>query len=115
MVKDKNNPFKFIKLNFFIIILCVCLLIAPAKNECERNAPISLLDGTCKLIYCSDEEYEDNTCTVSNQIIKTQWLSNIIKIGDRDFRYVNFATYSNGDMLVETTAYPGNKFRYFFG
>ena len=115
MVKEKNNPFKFIKRNFYIIILYICLLITPAKNECDRNAPILLSDGTCTLKYCSDEEYENNVCTISNEIIKTQWLTNIIKIGDKDFRYVNFATYSNGDMIVETTAYPGNKYRYFYG
>ena len=100
MVKEKNNPFKFIKRNFYIIILYICLLITPAKNECDRNAPILLSDGTCTLKYCSDEEYENNVCTISNEIIKTQWLTNIIKIGDKDFRYVNFATYSNGDMIV---------------
>ena len=48
-------------------------------------------------------------------IIKTQWFNNIIRIGDKDFRYVNFANYSNGDMIVETTSCQGNSKRMFYG
>ena len=49
------------------------------------------------------------------KIIKTQWLTNIIQIGDLNFRYINFASYSNGDMIVETTAFPASPARMFFG
>ena len=50
--------------------------------------------------------------------IKTTYdviLNQIIRIGDLDFRYVNFASYSNGDMIVQTTACPGNALRVFYG
>ena len=114
MATKKNFVKKFLKL-YFIIILCFYLLITPVKNECNRSFPILLEDGTCGLEYCSASDYENEKCIVSNEIIKTQWLTNIIRIGDKDFRYVNFATYSNGSMIIETTAYPGNKYRYFFG
>ena len=40
--------------------------------------------------------------------IKTQWITNIIIIGDKDFRFINFVTYSNGDFVVETTPCPGD-------
>ena len=49
------------------------------------------------------------------KIIKTQWFNNIIRIGDKDFRYVNFANYSNGDIIVETTSCPGNSKRMLYG
>ena len=115
MVKVKYAIKQLLKLNFFIISLYFYLLITPVKNECNISTPILKSDGTCVLDYCSDEDYEQEICIISNEIIKTQWLTNIIKIGDKDCRYVNFATYSNGSMIVETTAYPGNKYRYFYG
>ena len=115
MARKKNFVKKILKLNFFVIILCFYLLITPVKNECNRSIPILLEDGTCGLAYCSASDYESEKCIVSNEIIKTQWLTNIIRIGDKDFRYVNFATFSNGSMIIETTSFPGNKYRYFFG
>ena len=42
-------------------------------------------------------------------------LTKIIKIGDLYFRYDNFAEYSNGSVIVETSACPGNAKRMFFG
>ena len=41
-------------------------------------------------------------------------LNNIIRIGDINSRYINFASYSNGDLIVETTAFPGNDKRMFY-
>ena len=38
----------------------------------------------------------------------------ITTIGDKDFRYVNFATFSNGDMIVETMSDKSSK-RMFYG
>ena len=35
--------------------------------------------------------------------IRTQELNNIFNIGKKDYLYVNFASYSNGDMILETT------------
>ena len=59
-------------------------------------------------------DFDEKKCEIDNEIVKTQWLNNIIWIGDKDFRYVNFATYSNGDMIVETTSNPGNSKRMFY-
>ena len=39
----------------------------------------------------------------------------IIKFEEKDFRYVNFATNSNGDMVFYSNAYPNNKKRLFYG
>ena len=43
--------------------------------------------------------------------INTQLLNNIIKLGDAGFRYCYFSYNMNGDMLIDTTAYPINKER----
>ena len=84
------------------------------NQECDRYNPIKK-DNSCILTYCTDEEFSDGTCEISNEIIKTQWLTNIIWIGEENSRFINFADYSNGDMIIETTSDPGNNKRIFFG
>ena len=55
-------------------------------------------------------------CFISNNtIINSQWLNDIICLGDENMRYVNFATFQNGDMVVETTAIPDSPKRMFYG
>ena len=57
-------------------------------------------------------------CQITNKtLIEKQWLNNIICIADGDdgYRYVNFANFSNGSMVVETTSLPGNPKRLFYG
>ena len=53
--------------------------------------------------------------TTEDLIDKTQMINNIIYIGNISYRYMNFASYSNGDMVVETTCYPENIGRMFYG
>ena len=48
-------------------------------------------------------------------IDKTQMINNIIYIGNLSYRYMNFASYSNGDMVVETTCFPEDRGRMFYG
>ena len=84
------------------------------NQECDRYNPIKK-DNSCILTYCTDEEFSDGICEISNEIIKTQWLTNIIWIGEENSRFINFADYSNGDMIIETTSDPGNNKRIFFG
>ena len=49
------------------------------------------------------------------KIIRTQELTSIITISDKDFKYINFANYSNGDMIIEITSNPGSPKRMFYG
>ena len=66
---------------------------------------------------------KENTgyCQLETEINSTKILNRIINIGRKDFRYVNFASYSNGDMVFLTTAYLGldnkkpQKTRIFYG
>ena len=91
--------------HLFKIIIC----------ECERETPIRLSNGTCVLKYCTKEEYDSGECTLNNTIIKAQFPNKIIIIGEEKFRYINFVTLSNGDMIIETSAYPANNKSIFFG
>ena len=103
------------KIHSIIKIITLLYLINPIINQnCERELPI-LKGGNCVLEYCTKHEFKNKTCVKDNQIVKTQWLNNIIWIGDKDFIYINLANNSNGDMIIETTSYPGTEKRYFYG
>ena len=45
----------------------------------------------------------------------SQIINNIIRLGGQNFRYNHFSENSKGDMVIDTTAYPGNNERRFFG
>ena len=100
----------------FIILFQIVLLfniIKTQTNECSKQTPF-LISDECKNS-CTKEEYDSKVCILNNNIIKSQNLTNIIYLGDFKFRYVNFASYSNGDMVLETTSYPELNKRIFYG
>ena len=45
----------------------------------------------------------------------SQTLNNIIRLANKDFRYSHFSFTSNEDMIIDTSSYPINKERKFFG
>jgi hypothetical protein len=56
--------------------------------------------------------------TIILQVINisySQLINNIIELGGQNFRYNHFSLSSKGDMIIDTTAYPGNNERRFFG
>ena len=96
-----------------IIIINILLNIILCESECERDNPIKI--GTeCQSIYCEESKYVSGECIKSNSIIKTQWLNNIILIGEENFRYINFIT-SDGKTLLYVSPYPVSRKRVFFG
>ena len=106
--------FKYIIIKIFISNFLLQNMILCEEDECERETPIKV--GTeCLSRNCSKLQFETGECKISNSIIKTQWLNNIILLGEKDFRYVNFMTSSEGKMILYTSAYPHNVDRIFFG
>ena len=83
--------------------------------ECPREYPLFLVGTETK--ECALEKYESSTHTISNQIIKTQWLNNIAQIGVGQCWYITKSYSSNGDLILETSIYETNinKNRYFYG
>ena len=110
-IRKKSNVSK---INNFLIVFTLFILIKQIRNECPKDAPI-LKDGNCLVQYCTAEEFKKRKCIINNAIIKTQWLNNIITISDNNYRYVNIATYSNRDMIIETTSDQYNSKRMFYG
>ena len=111
MVKYQKN-FKIIKIIIYQFFLLK--LVFSEDNECSREAPIKKRTQ-CLSQSCTQEQFDLGECIISNSIVKTQWLNNIIIIGDRDFRYINFMTTSKGEIIIYNVAYPSKNYRIFFG
>ena len=118
---EENTSKNFFKEKYFkkihstIKMISLLYLIYPViTKNCTRELPI-LKDGNCVLEYCTKHEFKNKTCVINNKIVKTQWLNDIIWIGEQNFRYINFANNSNGDMIVETTSIPPSTKRIFYG
>ena len=84
-------------------------------NECDLDSPI-LKNDTCVSI-CTEEEFKSKICEINNTQIKTQWLNNIITVGEKNYKYINIATFSNGDMIAVSAYYhkKGSNKRQFYG
>ena len=101
----------------FVVVFQIFYLLNITKSEeinCSRESPI-LISNECKLKYCTKAEFESNDCIINNSIIKTQWLNNIINFGELNYRYISFATYSTGDMIIETNSFTPLSKRIFLG
>jgi hypothetical protein len=107
-----KNLFDFQIINIILLFLLFHIII---MEDCEREFPIKLSNGECVLQYCTKEDYESKECTINNTIIRTQFPNNIIIVGEISFRYLNFMTFSNKDMVFETSSYPMNNKRIFYG
>ena len=115
MKNIKNKNIKIIR--FLPKLFQIFLLFYQIKSEiteCSRENPI-LISNECRLVYCNKTQFDLNICQIKSSIIKTQWLNNIIVFGNITYRYINVASYSNGDLLFETTCIPGTKKRMFYG
>ena len=98
-------------LSFILIIR----LIELSLNDCDREEPILYNNETCKSMSCTNDQFYLKECIVNNSIIQNQWLNNIIILGKPNSTYINFAQYSNGDLVILSEDDSGTDNRYFFG
>ena len=100
---------------FDLINIFILSIIFPLSFcECDLDTPINK-NGVCNLTYCTEDEFEDGTCSIDNDIIKTQWLNNIILFNDYKYRYCCFSINSKGDMIAEYSTEEKNGIRLFYG
>ena len=109
------------KINFIYYILgliLILILIDSSSNHCNnKSEPILLKEGNvCVMRYCTEEDFKNNICIIDNVIIRTQWLNNIIIVGEENCRFTKIAKYSNGDMIAISQINPGKSLgAYFYG
>ena len=102
----------------FLQLSLIFISIKSSLNICnKKDKPILLpSNDTCVIKYCTQDEFDNNICVKDNLIIKTQWLNNIINLGEENYSLTKIAKYSNGDMLVFSVKNPGTSLStYFYG
>ena len=106
--KNINNNIVFLlKYIFFIKTINFCVPL------CLKEEPF-LKNGVCNST-CTSEELKLEECKISNEIIKNQWLNNIIYFGQNCHRYINIETSEKNDLLAEVSCFPANNYRSFYG
>ena len=103
---------KYMNSSFILILIKLFNFIF---SECCKSSPYSKLDKCVTYTECSKEQLLKGECQIDNPIIKIQYLTNIIKVGDLNFRYINSATNSNGDIILLISSNPPSCVRKFYG
>ena len=105
-----------------LLIPIKLLIIYPLFNLCsnvckDRANPILIYsNNSCVLKYCEEIDFENNICKKDNDIIREQWLNNIITFGIKNCRYSKSSKYSNGGFIALTTKYSDSSYSpYFYG
>ena len=90
----------------------------------EKDKPIKHLEVKCELNFflkfvlfsLLNNLINSNDCIISNTTtISSQWLNSIICLGGKNFRYINIANFSNGNLIIEVTANTNSSERIFYG
>ena len=73
-------------------------------SECDRDHPL-LIGSECQSKACTNEELNNGVCVIKNEIIKTQWLNNIIYLGEKQYLYINLITSENNNLYCVISDY----------
>ena len=100
-------------LNTLKLVLILQILASFNMETCtNRDSP--LLNGNNCLNTCSQSDIQSQVCKVDNEIIKTQWLNNIIYISPEDYRYINIALSESNSIYIIASSWHENNERYLF-
>ena len=93
----KGNNYAFL---FIIIFFKLSYYNTQEIEECPKEKPNRRNNENeqCELISCSDENIENGVCTIENEIVKIQWLNNIIISKELDIYSFAIISY-NKDII----------------
>ena len=88
---------------FLLEIVIFLIFINKTVNEnCTKIEPI-LFEGECLNRYCTKEEFENETCIISNSTAKIQWLNKIESFAPDYANSFSFLKMINNDILIIST------------
>ena len=90
--------------NFLIKFIIIFIQFNLSLNTCDnRDKPIFVKSSNeCEMKFCEKEEFEQKICIKDNEIIRVQWLSNIIKFKQKNCRNPKIVKYQNGNIGILT-------------
>lgn len=100
----------------FIIFTIIDINYIKIVNSsiCSSKDKPFLKNGEC-ISFCSKEELESRNCTVDEETVKLQYMTNLIIIGEKDYRYININSNQYNDIVIQTSKNPGTGERLFYG
>ena len=102
LIQNNKNKSNFFGLLLIFISLFKCYYL---DNKCNKDEPL-LKEKNC-VSSCETSEINNGTCTINNDIIKTQWLGHIINIKkEGNYVYVNIVTSENNNLFLLSSTYP---------
>jgi len=103
-----------INFGFSLRLLLIVYLLKIILNSCEKETPI-LHGGNCESLFCSEDQFSSGECKINNDIIKIQWLNNVIFMGNEYSAYTLLGNYSNGDIVIFVEDNALSPHRFFYG
>ena len=91
-----------------IIIFILIYLIKKSKNDCNKSYPI-LINNICYNTYCTENQFQNNECIISNSITRIQWLNNIISFGGNETFNIHSIQMPNKDIIFFNTINTENE------
>ena len=104
-------------MSFFFIFIIILFKFTKTDDLkiCEKNSPFLIVKENSCAQYCSNEEVKEGICTITHSQVKIQYLSNLIILGSKNYRFININSNKNGDLVVLTSKFPGTGERLFYG
>ena len=90
---------------FLIILLFQLNSYNNSSEECPKLKPIKYNNKECMARYCTLEEYKNQTCIISNDTAKTQWINIFLTYGEKEQKINNLAVINNGKDIIFTSYY----------
>ena len=88
--------------------------VEPVGGKCPKEKPI-LKENKCKMIYCTQKEFEDKICVINNDVVKKQWL-NKFNIFQDDSSNVKYDINEKGELILFSQKKEGNNINiYLYG
>ena len=69
----------------------------PVDGQCPKEKPI-LKQNKCQNIYCTEKEFENGTCEIYNNYVKTQWLNKFNIFDENLSSFVSYDTNDKGEI-----------------
>ena len=106
----KKSPISLI--HFFILFL---FLISLSKSDtCPRDKPI-FKSGICNLTYCTEREFSLNTCVISNELVKTQWINKFHIIEENYMSHISVTENYKGELFISSQKVSDDFDKYLLG
>jgi len=96
-----------LRLNIHLLLFLFLNISFQEAQECPKDLPIKY-KNECSIKYCIESEYLNRNCVVNNNVIKTQWLNNIILIGDISYKYSYPYFDFDNNLIIVTYPYDDN-------